>query len=176
MAKRERDAKRGIKNRPVRALVAGIPNSGKSTLINTISGRKSAKTGNKPGVTRGKQWIRLSGQLELLDTPGILWPKFEDPEVGILLASVGAIRDEVIPREELALELYHRLSGLYPGRLTERYDIGEDLEDKEVLAELAIKRSLLKAGGEPDEMRAAALFLDDLRSGKLGRITLQRKE
>ncbi len=173
-AKRERDARRGIKNRPVRALVCGIPNSGKSTLINTISGRKSAKTGNKPGVTRGKQWIRLSGQLELLDTPGILWPKFEDPEVGVLLAGIGAIKDEIAGREELAIEFYHRLASLYPGRISEKYDIGEDLSDADVLSELAMKRSLLAAGGEPDISRAAGLILDDMRGGKLGRITFQR--
>ncbi len=171
--KRERDARRGIKNRPVRALVAGIPNIGKSTLINSLAGKKSAKTGNKPGVTKGKQWIRLSKGLELLDSPGILWPKFEDARVGFLLAATLSIRDEILPTEELALELYQEIAAHYPGRIREKYGMEEGLPAEEALQALAQARNLLKKGGESDTMRAAALFLDDFRSGKLGRISLE---
>ncbi len=171
--KRERDRKKGIKNRPVRALVAGIPNIGKSTLINTLAGRASAKTGNKPGVTKGKQWIRLGGDIELLDTPGLLWPKFEDKEVGFLLASVGTINEDILPREEMAIELYHRLAVKYPGRITERYGIKEDLGDAEVLTNIALKRGFLLKDSEPDIVRASRLFLDEVRGGMLGRISLE---
>ncbi|MBQ1597659.1 MAG: ribosome biogenesis GTPase YlqF [Lachnospiraceae bacterium] len=171
--KRERDLRRGIKNRPVRALIVGIPNIGKSTLINSLAGRKSAKTGNKPGVTKGKQWIHIGKHLDLLDTPGILWPKFEDEAVGESLAFVGAISDDVVQQEELAILMYHMLPKLVPGRIGEFYEIPEDLEDRVVLSALAKSRNLLKAGAEPDEARAARLLIDDYRSGRLGRITLE---
>lgn len=171
--KRERDLKRGIKNRPVRALIVGIPNIGKSTLINSLAGRKSAKTGNKPGVTKGKQWIHVGKNLDLLDTPGILWPKFEDEAVGEALAFVGAISDDVVQQEELALLMYRRIPQFIPGRIASFYEIPEDLEDAQVLYELAKSRNLLKAGAEPDEVRAARLLIDDFRSGRLGRITLE---
>ena len=123
--KMERDRKRGIKNRPVRAMVVGIPNVGKSTFINSYAGKACAKTGNKPGVTKGKQWIRLSKSVELLDTPGILWPKFEDQKVGLRLALIGSIRDEILNTDELAVELIRFLKTQYPGILTERYEVEE---------------------------------------------------
>lgn len=172
-AKRERDARRGIKNRPIRAMVAGIPNIGKSTFINSYAGKASAKTGNRPGVTKGKQWIRLNKSLELLDTPGILWPKFEDPQVGILLASIGSVRDEILGLEELSMELISILKERYPGMLAEKYEVEESKESSEILSEIASFKNCLKAGGELDYERGAKLFLDDFRSGKLGRRTLQ---
>lgn len=171
----ERDRRRGIKNRPVRAMVAGIPNVGKSTFINTFAGRSVAKTGNKPGVTKGKQWIRLSKEVELLDTPGILWPKFEDEEIGLKLALIGSIRDEILQGQELALYLLGFLAEHYAGTIAGRYgEIDEKLPAPQLLMEIAKARGCLKKGGEPDTDRAAALLLDDLRSGRLGRITLDR--
>ena len=155
--KTERDRKRGILNRPVRAMVAGIPNVGKSTFINSFAGRACAKTGNKPGVTKGAQWVRLNKQVELLDTPGILWPRFEDQEVGLKLALIGSIREEVLNTEELALELLKFLAQNYSGLLRERYGTEEEKEPVEQLCELAKKRGCLKKGGEPDMGKAAAV-------------------
>ena len=132
----ERDRKRGILNRPVRAMVVGIPNVGKSTFINAYAGRACAKTGNKPGVTKGKQWIRLSKQLELLDTPGILWPKFEDQQVGLRLAFIGSIKDEIMNLEELAAELISFMQDAYPGVLAEKYTINEKQNSYSVLKQL----------------------------------------
>ena len=171
--KTERDRKRGILNRPVRAMVAGIPNVGKSTFINSFAGRACAKTGNKPGVTKGAQWVRLNKQVELLDTPGILWPRFEDQEVGLKLALIGSIREEVLNTEELALELLKFLAQNYSGLLRERYGTEEEKEPVEQLCELAKKRGCLKKGGEPDMGKAAAVLLEEFRSGRLGRITLE---
>ncbi len=168
----ERDRKRGILNRPVRAMVAGIPNVGKSTFINSFAGRACAKTGNKPGVTRGAQWVRLNKQVELLDTPGILWPKFEDPAVGLKLALIGSIREEVLNTEELSLELLRYLNEHYAELLQARYELKEKEEMKQ-LFEIAGKRGCLKKGGEPDTQKAAAILLEEFRSGKLGRITLE---
>ena len=173
-AKKERDLKRGIKNRPVRAMVAGIPNVGKSTFINTYAGKASTKTGNKPGVTRGKQWIRLNQEVELLDTPGILWPKFEDEMVGLRLACTGAIRDEVLPLEELALWLLRFMKEEYPGMLNNRYGITEDGSDVQLLEGIARARGCMKKGDELDYGRATNLLFDDFRSGRLGRITLEK--
>ncbi len=174
-AKRERDAKRGIKNRPVRAMVAGIPNVGKSTFINSFAGKACTKTGNKPGVTKGKQWIRLSDNLELLDTPGILWPKFESQEVGRHLALVGSMNDEIVDKTELAVELLSFLRENYPQYLAERYALSS-VEDApaELLTTICMQRKCLKSGGEADIDRGAALLLDDFRSGRLGRISLER--
>ncbi len=169
----ERDRRRGILNRPVRAMVVGIPNVGKSTFINSFAGRACAKTGNKPGVTKGNQWIRLSKTLELLDTPGILWPKFEDQQAGIRLAFLGSINDDILNKEELALELLAFLREAYPECLKERYGVSLEGEPIAVLEEIARIRSCLKKGGEYDYGRAANLVLDDFRSGKLGRITLE---
>ena len=172
-AKRERDARRGIKNRPIRAMVAGIPNIGKSTFINSYAGKASAKTGNRPGVTKGKQWIKLNKNLELLDTPGILWPKFEDPQVGVLLASLGSVRDEILGLEELSMELIDLLRNRYPGVLAEKYQVDESKKSAEILGEISSFKNCIKSGGELDYERGAKLFLDDFRSGKLGRRTLQ---
>ncbi len=172
--KKERDRKRGILNRPVRAMIVGIPNCGKSTFINTISGKASTKTGNKPGVTKGKQWIKLNKDIELLDTPGILWPKFEDEQVGTNLALVGSIKDEIIPSEELSLELIDFLTKTYPGVLCERYHIDEAKKNSDILIEIAENRKCIKSGGEADYEKAAKLLLDEFRSGALGKLTLER--
>ena len=172
----ERDRKRGIKNRPVRAMVVGIPNVGKSTFINSYAGKACAKTGNKPGVTKGKQWIRLSKDVELLDTPGILWPKFEDQMVGLRLALIGSIKDEILNTDELAVELIRFLRASYPGILAERYEIEEEGAESELLRRIAEKRKCIGKGGELDYSKAAALLIEEFRSGKLGRITLERPE
>ena len=174
----ERDRKRGIKNRPVRAMVVGIPNVGKSTFINTYAGKACAKTGNKPGVTKGKQWIRLNKNVELLDTPGILWPKFEDQAVGMRLAMIGSINDEILNIDELALELIQYLRNAYPGTLEKRYQCEEAAEKEalQILEEVAKLRGCLIKGGELDYGKASRLLMDDFRSGKLGRITLEMPE
>ena len=172
----ERDRKRGIKNRPVRAMVVGIPNVGKSTFINSYAGKACAKTGNKPGVTKGKQWIRLNKSVELLDTPGILWPKFEDQTVGLRLALIGSIKDEILNVDELAVELVKFLKAEYPGLLAQRYEGTEENDIIEIISAVAVNRKCLSKGGEPDYSKAAALIIDDFRSGKLGHITLERPE
>lgn len=169
----ERDRKRGILNRPVRAMVVGIPNVGKSTFINSLAGKACAKTGNKPGVTKGKQWIRLNKQVELLDTPGILWPKFEDPQVGLRLALIGSVKDEILNVEDLSLELLRFLKKEYPGTLAERYKVEEDQEEAELLYGIAGNRGCLLKGNQPDPRKAAAILLEEFRSGKLGRMTLE---
>ena len=182
-AKMARDRARGILNRPVRAIVGGIPNVGKSTFINSFAGRAVTKTGNKPGVTKGKQWIRLNKQVELLDTPGILWPKFEDRKTAEHLAFIGSIRDEVIEKRELALnfisELESRYKGLisgyygFEGEITAQNDLDFAVKTLEALAD---KRALLKKGGEMDTDKASVLLLDDFKNGRLGRITLENAE
>lgn len=170
----ERDRKRGIKNRPVRAMVVGIPNVGKSTFINTFAGKACAKTGNKPGVTKGKQWIRLNKNVELLDTPGILWPKFDDQMVGLRLALVGSMNDEILNIDELSLELISFLKEYYPGALQERYQVEENREKPvEILEEIAKNRNCIQKGNEIDYSKAAALVIDEFRSGRLGRISLE---
>lgn len=171
----ERDRKRGIKNRPVRAMVVGIPNVGKSTFINSFAGRACAKTGNKPGVTKGAQWIRLNKQVELLDTPGILWPKFEDQQVGIRLAMLGSMNDEILNLEELAAELGVFLRKYFRPAMEERYqtEFPEDGTAQQILEKVAESRSCLLKGGELDLAKAASFLLDDFRSGRLGRITLE---
>ena len=172
----ERDRKRGILTRPVRAMVVGIPNVGKSTFINSFAGKACTKTGNKPGVTKGKQWIRLNKSLELLDTPGILWPKFEDQSVGMKLAFIGSMNDEVLHMDELASELIDFLLKHYPGVLKERYEIEESTDKYENLKQICISRRCFKKGEEPDIDKAAAIVMEDFRSGKLGKITLEFPE
>lgn len=172
----ERDRKRGIMNRPVRAMVVGIPNVGKSTFINTFAGKACTKTGNKPGVTKGKQWIRLNKSVELLDTPGILWPKFEDQMVGLKLAAIGSIKDEILQAEELALWIIGFLRTQYPGRLTGRYAVEETGTEVELLEQIAYARGCRLKGDLPDYPKAAALLIDDFRSGRIGRITLEAPE
>lgn len=177
--KRERDRKKGILYRPVRAIIVGIPNVGKSTFINSFVGRAASKTGNKPGVTKGKQWIRLNKYTELLDTPGILWPKFEEQRVGLHLALVGSISDNILDTVNLALELILILNKNYPMALSERYNISRptaepDLNDAaKILEEIAEKRACLLKGGEADIQKAASLLLDDFRNARLGNITLE---
>ena len=171
--KMERDRKRGILNRPVRAMVVGIPNVGKSTFINALAGKACAKTGNKPGVTKGKQWIRLNKQVELLDTPGILWPKIEDQKVGLRLAFIGSIKDEILNTEELAAELIKFLNANYPGVLEEKYSVEPSDDAYVMLAGIARSRNCLLKGSELDTEKAALLLLDDFRNGKLGRLTLE---
>ncbi len=168
----ERDRRRGILNRPVRAMVVGIPNVGKSTFINSFAGKACAKTGNKPGVTKGNQWIRLNKSLELLDTPGILWPRFEDQKVGVKLAMIGSINDQILNKDELAIELIRFLNRDYPNVLLNRYGIEVDNEFK-ILEEVAKARSCLAKGGEFDLIKASNLLIDDFRNGKLGRMTLE---
>ena len=170
----ERDRKRGILNRPVRAMVVGIPNVGKSTFINSYAKKACTKTGNKPGVTKGKQWIKLSKGLELLDTPGILWPKFEDQEVGLRLAISGSINDDILNISELSLELIKMLLKDYPGKLAERYDIDETMTPVNILEAVAIKRGCLKKGELVDLDKAANIIIDEFRAGKIGRITLEK--
>ena len=176
--KTERDRRRGIKNRPIRAMVVGIPNVGKSTFINTFAGKACAKTGNKPGVTKGKQWIRLNKGVELLDTPGILWPKFEDQQVGLRLALTGAIKDEILNIDELAMLFIQYMLEEYPGVLKTRYGITEEAADGEnaaakALEEIAVNRKCIKKGNEYDYSKAAALVIDEFRSGQLGSLTLE---
>lgn len=172
----ERDRKRGILNRPIRAMVAGIPNVGKSTFINSFAGKACTKTGNKPGVTRGAQWVRLNKQVELLDTPGILWPRFEDPKAGVRLAMIGSVKDEVINTEELALELLHFLMEEYSGTLEKRYGIPETGDALSMLRGIAEKRGCLLKGNELDLGKAVGILLEEFRNGKLGRFTLEVPE
>lgn len=173
----ERDAARGMK-RPVRVMVVGIPNVGKSTLINQISGRKGAKAENRPGVTRGKQWVTVDTGLLLLDTPGILWPKFEDPEVGMMLAYTGAVKENVIDIEELASRLIALLWKRYPQAVRDRYgiDVNEEMPGYELLELVGRRRGFLMAKGQINTERMARVLLDEYRSGKLGRFTLEEPE
>ncbi|HEX3076191.1 MAG TPA: ribosome biogenesis GTPase YlqF, partial [Lachnospiraceae bacterium] len=172
----ERDRKRGILNRPVRAMVVGIPNVGKSTFINSFAGRACAKTGNKPGVTKGKQWIKLNKNVELLDTPGILWPKFEDQLVGLRLAFIGSIKEEILNITELALELIKFLQEYYKGMLAKKYEIEESADSLETLKAIAIRRGCKQKGDIPDIDKAAGIVIDDFRNGRIGRITLEFSE
>lgn len=175
--KRERDRARGIINRPVRAMVAGIPNVGKSTLINTIAGKSAARTGNKPGVTKGNQWIRLNKQIELLDTPGILWPKFDDEHVGEMIAYIGSVNDLIVNTSELAECLGKWILTNVPGAAESNYNKNSDtgLTDYHSLMDAIVKaRGCLKPGGEPDYDKAENILINDFRSGRLGRITLEK--
>ena len=169
-----RDAARGM-NRPLRVMVVGIPNVGKSTLINQISGRKGAKAENRPGVTRGKQWVTVDRDLLLLDTPGILWPKFEDPDVGMKLAYTGAVKDDILDIEELACRLIELLHARYPQALKDRYKLEAEqgTAGYELLQMAGRKRGFLVSGGEIDTERMAKVLVDEFRSGKLGRFTLE---
>ena len=173
----DRNAQRGM-NRPLRVMIVGIPNVGKSTLINQISGRKGAKAENRPGVTRGKQWVTVESSLLLLDTPGILWPKFEDPEVGMMLAYTGAVKEGVIDIEELSCRLIQLLHQRYPQAIKDRYGIDtvEDLPGYELLELAGRKRGYLVSGGEVNTERMAKVLLDEYRSGKLGKFTLETPE
>lgn len=175
--KLERNAAKGM-NKPLKVMIVGIPNVGKSTLINQISGRKGAKAENRPGVTRGKQWVTVNPSLLLLDTPGILWPKFEDPNVGMMLAYTGAVKENVIDAEELACKLFELLHKYYPQTVKERYkiELPEDTPGYELLEEAGRKRGFLLARGEINTERMAKVLLDEYRAGKLGRLTLEEPE
>ena len=166
------------KNGPMRAMIAGVPNVGKSTFINKVCGRKAAATSDRPGVTRGKQWVFIDNGLEMLDTPGILWPKFDDPAVGDRLAFTGAVKDDILDREALAARLLEYLKDAYPAAVQERYKVQPEPEEAgwQLLERCARKRGFLMSGGEVNTERMAAILLDEFRAGKLGRITLERPD
>lgn len=166
--------KKGVINRPVRAMIIGIPNVGKSTLINNLTGRKGAKTGNKPGITRQNQWIKIKGKIELLDTPGILWPKFEDKKVGLNLAFTGAIKDDILDTETLALKLVEKIISIDEGYLNNRYDIiAKNKTSLEVMEDIAKRRGCIIRGGEIDYTKVSHIILDEFRKGIIGNITLE---
>ena len=169
---------KGQVGRPVRAMVVGVPNVGKSTFINKLARRKSAKAGDRPGVTRGKQWVSVDKGLELLDTPGILWPKFEDKTTGLHLAFTGAVKDEVTDMEGLACALLELLRDRYPQTVAERYKLTglDEQQGWELLEQGARKRGMLISGGEADTERMAKVLLDEFRGGRLGRFTLEVPE
>jgi ribosome biogenesis GTPase A len=169
-----RDKAKGIQNRPIRAMIVGIPNVGKSTFINAFAGKACTKTGNKPGVTKGKQWIHINKNLELLDTPGILWPKFDDKLVGMRLAMIGSMNDQVINLEDLSFEILKFIKENYPGFIKARYEMDEDREILEIMDEIGRIRGCLKKGSMIDYEKLAGVIADDFRSGRLGRITLER--
>ena len=172
----ERSEAKGQVGRALRFMVLGIPNVGKSSFINRLAGRKAALTSDRPGVTRGKQWISLPSGIQLLDTPGILWPKFESEQVGLSLAWTGAINDNILDVELVASKLLERLRELYPGAIEERYKFAPaaDAQGYELLEQAGRKRGFLVSGGEVNTERMARVLLDEFRSGKLGRITLER--
>lgn len=172
----ERDRKRGILNRPIRAMIVGIPNVGKSTFINSFAGRAVTKTGNKPGVTKGKQWIKLNKNVELLDTPGILWPKFEDQTVGMRIAFIGSINDDILQPTDLAYELCKFLVSNYKGALENKYGIEESEDGVLTLNRIAEKRACLLKGGALDLLKASGFVLDDFRNGRIAKITLEKPE
>ena len=174
--KLERDKKRGILNRPIRAMVVGIPNVGKSTFINSYAKKACAKVGNKPGVTKGKQWIKLNKNLELLDTPGILWPKFEDNLIGMRLAFIGSINDQILYSEELATDFIKYLDTCYPDSISSHYGFEKKEDPYKTLEEIARVRRCLGKNETLDIKKAAMILMDDFRSGKIGRITLELPE
>ena len=168
------NAEKGMAGKALRVMVVGIPNTGKSSFINRMAGKYRAKVADKPGVTRGNQWFAIGSGIELLDTPGVLWPKIEDPEVGFKLAFIGSVKDEILDSQEIAVRLLRVMQVNYPDRLTERYKISdfEELEPYELLELIGSKRGMLIKGGETDTERAAVMLLDEYRSGKLGKLTL----
>lgn len=187
----ERDKSRGIMNRTIKAMVVGIPNVGKSTFINSFAGKASAKTGNKPGVTKGKQWIKLGKNVEMLDTPGILWPRFENQDVGMRLAMIGSINDNILNIEELAIDTINYVYNNYPDNIIERYELDKEAVKARydesainpdnsialyIMEQAALKRGCIKKGNAIDYEKTANIILDDFRSGRLGRITLERSE
>ena len=171
--KRERDRKRGIKNRPLRAMVVGIPNVGKSTFINSFAGKAAAKTGNKPGVTKGKQWIRLNKNVELLDTPGILWPKFEDKNIGFRLACIGSMNDNILDNGEIATGLISYITDNYPGLISDRFSVDESDDINDIIVNIAKNRNCIKKGENIDYNKTYNIVIDEFRSGRIGRISLE---
>lgn len=177
--KREKKLKRGIKSFAIRIMIVGIPNVGKSTFINSIIGKQSAKVGNKPGVTRGKQWIKFDNEIEIMDTPGILWPKFEDPEAGLRLALTGAIKDDVFHFEPSAIALIDFLKNNYPEKLKERYKLSDEdlnMEASLLTEKIGEKRGCLLKGGIIDMKKTASIIITEYRKGSLGKITLESPE
>ena len=172
--KREKQKARGINPRAVRAMAAGIPNVGKSTMINRIAGKNTLKAADKPGVTRSLTWLHADPDLDLLDTPGVLWPKFDDEKTGQLLAACGSINDDIVDRKMLAMDTIHTIQDLYPGLLEKIYEAEEGVNPNGMLKAIAVKRHLLRENNELDTKRAAELFLTEFRHGKLGRLTLER--
>ena len=171
-----KDRAKGILNRPIRAMIVGIPNVGKSTFINSFAGKACTKTGNKPGVTKGKQWIRLNKNVELLDTPGVLWPKFEDQQVGLRIAWIGSINEDILNPYDLAVKLCEYLYQNYPGILNTKYGIDECDNGEETLLRIAVKRACLLKGGIPDTNRVAIFVIDDFKNGRIGKITAEKPE
>lgn len=174
----ESNEKKGMSGKALRVMVVGIPNTGKSSFINRMSGRNRAKVADKPGVTRQNQWFAIGSGIELLDTPGVLWPKFEDPKVGDKLAFIGSVKDEILDSETMAIRLIEVLRDDYRDRLCDRYGIlvEDDNEPWEILEKIGKKRGMLVRGGEIDTERTANTLLDEYRAGRLGRITLERPE
>ena len=174
----ERWASRGMTGKTIRLMIVGIPNVGKSSLINRLAGSKRAKVEDRPGVTKGKQWVSVSSDIELLDMPGVLWPKFSDKNVGLCLAFTGAIKDDIMDMEALACEFIAKMRAVNPEALTERYSIAlsDEMDDYDVLCAIGKKRGFLVSGGEINTERAANILLDEFRSGKLGKITLETPE
>ncbi len=174
----QKNEARGMAGKPLRIMVVGIPNTGKSSFINRMAGRNRAEVADIAGVTRQNRWFVIGNGIELLDTPGVLWPKFDDPKVGDKLAFIGSVKDTVVDSETLAVRLLEVLQAEYPDRLRERYKITdfEDLQPWEVLELIARKRGMIIRGGEIDETRASVMLLDEYRAGKLGKITLDRLE
>lgn len=171
----KRNSERSVK-RPLRIMIVGVPNVGKSSLINRLTGRRSAQTGDRPGVTRGKQWLTLKNGMQLLDTPGILWPKFEDPEVGLNLAFCGSIKDEILGVQDLGFELIRVLGEAYPELLKERYRL-EDISGEAIvnMDNIALKRGFIMSGKRIDYERTGRTVLDEFRGGLIGRITLEQR-
>lgn len=174
--KRAKDALKGLKPRPIKTMIVGIPNVGKSTLINSLVGKKVAVTGDKPGVTKVQQWIKINQNLELLDTPGILWPKFEDQVVGMHLAITGAIKDNILPIHDVALYLISFLKSHYPNVLTNRYQIDESVDENKILTEIGKKQNYYLSNHEVDLDRTSLLLLQEFRNNSLGYITLDQVE
>lgn len=174
----QRNTEKGMAGKPLRVMVVGIPNTGKSSFINKMAGRNRAKVADKPGVTRSNSWFAVGSGIELLDTPGVLWPKFEDKAVGDKLAFIGSVKDEILDTETLALRLINVLKNGYCDRISERFKITdfEDKEDYEILEMIGRKRGMLISGGEIDYERASVMLLDEYRAGKLGRLTLDFPE
>ena len=174
----EKWAKKGVKNRPIRVMIVGVPNVGKSTLINRLVGKNKVVAADRPGVTRGQQWITIAKGLELLDTPGVLWPKFDDPEIGFCLAVTGAIKEDVFDREQAVMLLMERLKNNYAKEVSEKYgaDILEEDSAGDILRKIAAARGCLKTGGVPDIEKVIQLVLRDFRTGRLGRFTLDNPD
>ena len=174
--KMAREAKKGLKPRAMRAMVLGIPNVGKSTFINRLAKRKATVTGNKPGVTKAQQIIKVDKDFELFDTPGVLWPKFEDQQVGLRLALIGSIRDEILNQDEMAIELIEYLKNHYQGILADRYQVDENEDKVKILEQIALNRNCKMKGNELDYEKASKIVLEEFRNGKLGKISLETPE